>query len=184
MPAPLARHLPQSGASSKRREGKIGHDGETRCQGLAIQVGHFLVEVEPVFWQCSRMERGYARDTHHTVSAGILDALGRGFLIATAGVMAGLMFGTAPMASLAMWTVGVAAASGVACTIGSALVRNAGLDGCGQEANESPPLAEAGKCMATTPTVDAAVDIAPEESQARRRVMASRERGQSLGRNV
>jgi hypothetical protein len=44
------------------------------------------MDASPVICHCSVM----ARDTHHTVTAGILEALERGFLIATAGVMAGL----------------------------------------------------------------------------------------------
>ncbi len=42
-----------------------------------------------------------AKETHHTVSAGILESLGKGFLIATATVVAGMMFGTAHLASMA-----------------------------------------------------------------------------------
>jgi hypothetical protein len=75
---------------------------------------------------------------NYTVSAGILDALRRGFLIATAGVAAGVMFGTAHLASIGMWTVGVAAASGVGCLIGSALVRNAACDRCETKVRGSP----------------------------------------------
>lgn len=65
-----------------------------------------------------------------TVAAGILDALGRGFLIATAGVVAGMMFGTVNLAAMGLgfWTFGVAAASGIGCMISSALVRNAAYD--------------------------------------------------------
>ena len=88
------------------------------------------------------------RDTHHTVSANIMEALGKGFLIATAGVVAGLMFGTASMASMGLWTVGVAAASGVACMIGSALVRNAGCDRCEVTDGGLPQAAQAGEGMA------------------------------------
>lgn len=129
------------------------------------------------------MERGYVRDTHHTVSAGILEALGKGFLIATAGVVAGLMFGTAPMASMGLWTVGVAAASGVACMIGSALVRNAGCGGGEDEIAESPRAGNV-RGMAATPVVEAAAEIESEDCRARRRVTASRERSHGTGRSV
>jgi hypothetical protein len=56
-----------------------------------------------LIWQWSlmaRLKHRDARETHHTVSAGILDALGRGFLIASAGVLAGVMFGTAHLTGI------------------------------------------------------------------------------------
>lgn len=106
----------------------------------------------------ARSKNSDARDTHHTVSAGILDALGRGFLIASAGVLAGVMFGTAHLAamSLGLWTIGVAAASGVACMIGSALVRNAGCDRCEKKAGGPPHSPKVRKVMAAMPVVEAA----------------------------
>jgi hypothetical protein len=126
------------------------------------------------------MASGRDRDTHHTVAGGILDALGRGFLIATAGLVAGLMFGTAHLASLSLWTVAVAAAAGAGCMVGSALVRNAGFDDCGQE--EAPPAAGVGKVMAASPAMDAA----PGERWARRVARTGRrqENGTGTGRSV
>lgn len=121
------------------------------------------------------------RDTHHTVSAGVLDALGRGFLIATAGVVAGLMFGTANLAALSLWTIAVAAASGVGCMIGSALVRNAGGDRCDKKAGGSTRAATVRKGMAEMPVMEAAVDAAPEERWARRMAMSGRQRGNGTG---
>jgi hypothetical protein len=127
------------------------------------------------------MAGGQNRDTHHTVSAGILEALGKGLLIATGGLMAGILFGTTHLASLSLWTVAVAAASGAGCIFGSALVRNAGFDGCGQVEDISMPAVGAEKSMAATPGVEAGADVAPEDWRARRRVMASRERGRGAG---
>jgi hypothetical protein len=49
-----------------------------------------MVDSSPLIWQWSLMVRSNhrdARETHHTVSAGIMDAVGRGFLIATAGLV-------------------------------------------------------------------------------------------------
>jgi hypothetical protein len=126
-----------------------------------------------------------ARDTHHTVSAGILESLGKGFLIASSGVLAGLLFGTAHLAamSLGLWTIGLAAAGGVACMIGSALVRNAG---CGKKTGRSPQSPKIGKVMAATPVVQAAGDVAPEERWARRMATIDRQsdHGTGVGRGV
>jgi hypothetical protein len=122
-----------------------------------------------------------ARDTHHTVSAGILDALGRGFLIATAGLVAGLLFGTANLAAISLWTVGVAAASGVGCMVGSVLVRNAGCDRYEEDVGGSPQGAKAREGMAATPGVEAG-DIEPEERWARRMAVTDRPREHATGR--
>jgi hypothetical protein len=118
---------------------------------------------------------------HHTVSAGILDALGRGFLIATAGLVAGLMFGTAHLAALSLWTVAVAAASGVGCMVGSALVRNAGVDGGGQEAEDPAPAARVEKSIAATPAMEAGRDDVPGERWARRIAMSGERQEHSTG---
>ena len=130
------------------------------------------------------MARSEYRDTHHTVSAGVLDALGRGFLIATAGVAAGLMFGTAPMASVGLWTVGVAAAAGVACMIGSALVRNAGCDRREVNGDGSPRTVNVGEGAAAVPGVEAVGEVASEERWARRmeRINRRREHATDAGR--
>jgi hypothetical protein len=125
-----------------------------------------------------------ARDTHHTVSAGILDAIGRGFLIATAGLVAGMMFGTAHLAAMSMWTVAVAAASGVGCMIGSALVRNAGCDRCEKKGGGSPRAAKVRKGMAAMPVVEAAEDVAHEDRWARRMAMIGRQHGTGTGKGV
>jgi hypothetical protein len=138
------------------------------------------MDLSPLIWQWSLMVRSQHRDTHHTVSAGILDAVGRGFLIATAGVVAGLMFGTAPLAALSLWTVGVAAASGVACMIGSALVRNAGCDRCEENGGGSLQTANVREVVTAMPGVEAD-GVAPEERWARRMAMNGRQREQLTG---
>jgi len=122
-----------------------------------------------------------ARDTHHTVSASVLDALGRGFLIATARVVAGMMFGTAHLAAMGLWMIGVAAVSGVGCMIGSALVRNLGCDRCEKKVSGSPRAANVRKGMMEMPVVEAPGDVAPEERRARRMVMIGRQREHGLG---
>jgi hypothetical protein len=127
-----------------------------------------------------------ASETHHTVSAGILDALGRGFLIATAGVVASALFGTAHLEALSLWTIAVAAASGVGCMIGSALVRNAACDPGEKEADGPSPAMNARRDMAEMPVIDTDRDIAPEERWARRMEMNGRqgERGTGTGRGA
>ena len=122
-----------------------------------------------------------AGDTPRTVSASVLDALGRGFLIATASFVAGTMLGTASLA-VGLWTIGVIAASGVACMVGSALVRNAGCYRYARKSGGSSRAAHAGKVAA--PVVEAAEDVAPEEYRARRRVMDGRQREHGTGRGV
>ena len=148
---------------------------------------HFEVDFSPLIWQWSIMVRSThkgARETHHAVSAGILDALGRGFLIATAGLVAGLLFGTAHLAAISIWTVAVAAASGVGCMIGSALVRNAECDRCEKNVGRSPQVAHVRKDMAAVPAVEAASAVAPEERRAGRMVMMGRQREQNTGRGI
>ena len=113
-----------------------------------------------------------------------MEALGKGLLIATAGLVAGLMFGTAHLPDLSMWTVGVAAATGVGCMIGSALVKNAAFNDDRQEGEGSPPAAEAGKSMAATQAVEAARDDVPEERWACRIAMKGRQREHDSGRGA
>ena len=123
------------------------------------------------------------RATHHTVSAGILESIGKGFLIASSGVLAGLLFGTAHLAamSLGLWTIALAAASGVGCMIGSALVRNAGCDRCEKKTGGAPRVARVRKGMAATPAVQAAGEVAPDERWTHRMAMIDRQRDHSTG---
>jgi hypothetical protein len=129
----------------------------------------------------ARSKYSDARDTHHTVSAGVLESLGKGFLIATASVVAGMMFGTAHLAAMGLWMIGVAAVSGVGCMIGSALVRNAGCARCEKKAGGSPRAAKVRKGMAATPVVEAAGDVVPEERWARRMATLDRQREHGVG---
>jgi hypothetical protein len=64
-------------------------------------------------------------ETLHDVASDILHALGKGFLIASAGILLGAMIGTNHLAAFGMWMVGAAAALGAGSVIGSAVVRNA-----------------------------------------------------------
>lgn len=124
-----------------------------------------------------------ARDTHHTVSAGILDALGRGFLIATAGVVAGAIIGTSHLAAMGLWTIGVTAAGGVACMVGSALVKNAACDRRERNVRRSPQATTGRKVVAAMPNREIGEGDSPEEGRARRRVMLGRQQNQDTGRS-
>ena len=125
-----------------------------------------------------------AKDTHHTVSARILDAVGRGFLIATAGVVAGAMFGTANLTAIGVWTTVVAAASGVACMICSALVNNAGCDRGELDGGGSPEVANVRQVMAAMPGVEVAENIASEERWARRMASSNQQRQNGSNRGA
>jgi hypothetical protein len=149
-------------------------------------VQFFAMDLSSLIWQMSLMARSTnrdARDSHHTVSAGVLESFGRGFLIATAGVVAGVMFGTAHLAAMGVWMLGVAAVSGVGCMIGSALVRNAAYDRCDEEAGLSPRVVHIEKEITTRPVAEAAMDTAPEERWVRRVAMSEgqREHGTGIG---
>jgi hypothetical protein len=122
-------------------------------------------------------------ETPRTVSAGVLDALGRGLLIATASFLAATMLGTANV-PVAMWTLGVIAAGGVGCLVGSVLVKNIKCPRWTRTSGWSPHAANAGKAAAATPAVEAAEEVAHEEWKARRRVMEGRQREHGTGRGV
>jgi hypothetical protein len=128
-----------------------------------------------------RSKQSDARDTHHTVSAGVLESVGKGFLISTATVVAGITFGTAHLAAMGLYMLGVAAIVGVACMIASALVRNAGHDRCEQKPAGVSRATHARKAPEVTPAVDAASDVAPEERWARRVAASGRQREHGLG---
>jgi hypothetical protein len=132
----------------------------------------------------ARSNKSDGRETHHTVSAGILEAVGRGFLIATATVVAGVMIGTAQLAALGLWMVGAVAVSGVGCFIGSALVKNAGYDRCERKVGGSPRSPKLGKAIAAIPVVEASGDVAPEEHWARRVATRDRQAEHGSGRGV
>jgi hypothetical protein len=131
-----------------------------------------------------RSKQTLAGDTQRTVSAGVLEALGKGFLIATAGLLAGLMFGTAHMPAISLWTVAVAAASGVGCMVGSALINHAEQKRWTKKPGWMPHAANVRKLRPAMPAVEAATDVAPEEFRARRMVMDGRQREHGSGRGV
>jgi hypothetical protein len=144
---------------------------------------HFVVDFSGLcdyFSLMARSKHRDARDTHNTVSAGVLEAVGKGFLIATAGVVAGLMFGTAHLAAMGLWMLGVAAATGVGCMVGSTLVKNAGYDRC-ENVGRSPPAAHVRRVRTAMPAVEAAGDTVPEERWARRIAMTGRQREHATG---
>jgi hypothetical protein len=90
------------------------------------------------------MRRRYSDDgeNHHTVGAKILEACGRGLLIATAGLVLGAMLGTSHLASVGAWTLGLAAAAGAGLTVGAAIVHNMGCCPREEEPDESRRPAE------------------------------------------
>jgi hypothetical protein len=96
---------------------------------------------------------------HHAVGAGVMDALGRGFLIATAGLVLGAIVGTSHLAALGLWTFGVAGAAGMGLMIGSALVRNAGCERQEPESDEARQVREVMAIAASFPVVLEAEDV-------------------------
>jgi hypothetical protein len=66
--------------------------------------------------------------------------------------------------------------------IGSALVRNAGCDLCEENVGDSPQAAHGREGMAATPVMEAAGNVEPEESRARRMAMNGRQREHDPGR--
>jgi hypothetical protein len=145
------------------------------------------VDFWPLMWQWSLMVRSIhrdARDTHHTVSASILESIGKGFLIATATVVAGLMFGTAHLAAMGLWMLGVAAASGVGCMVGSAIVRNLGFDRCETKVGGTKRAINVRKDLGAMPVVEEAGDVAPEERWTRRIMITGQQRENAAGRGV
>jgi hypothetical protein len=66
------------------------------------------------------------KETHHSVSANIMEAVGRGLLIATAGIVLGAILGTSDIARFGAGMLVGSGVVGAACMIGSACIRNAG----------------------------------------------------------
>jgi hypothetical protein len=118
---------------------------------------------------------------HHAVGSGIMDALGRGFLIATAGLVLGAVVGTSQLAALGLWTLGVAGATGVGLMIGSALVKNAG---CNRPEPASGEARQAGEVIAlagVTPVVLDAEAGTPAERQGQFVLLLTRQREAEVG---
>jgi hypothetical protein len=121
------------------------------------------------------LKQTFAGKTQRTVSAGVLEAFGKGLLIATASFVAGTMLGTAHLA-VGLWTIGLIAASGVGCMVGAALVNNMACNRWAKKSGWPPRAANVAKAL---PAVEAQQELAPEEYRARRRVMDERQRGGS-----
>jgi hypothetical protein len=181
IPAPLPTGLRNPGTAPAGRQEEAGSRVELGGR-VTVEPGRISVDFSPLICHRSPMPRwNYTKpvETPRTVSASVLDALGRGFLIATASFLAGTMLGTAHLA-VGTWTIGVLgviAAGGVGCLVGSALVKNLGCQRWARKSGWSP---HAGKAAA----VEAAEEVAPEEWRARRRVMEGRQREHSSGRSV
>jgi hypothetical protein len=121
-----------------------------------------------------------AEDMPRTISSGVLDALGRGFLICSASVMAGLWFGTVNMAT-GMWAIGLVAAGGIACMVGSAMVKHAWCGHSERKTGGSPHAAKIGRGTPPVAAVEPAQETAPEEYRARRSVVDGRRREHGAG---
>ncbi len=65
-------------------------------------------------------------ETHHSISANIMEAVGRGLLIATVGIVLGGLMGSSNAARFGAGLLVGSGIVGAACMIGSGLVRNAG----------------------------------------------------------
>jgi hypothetical protein len=128
------------------------------------------------------MRRRYSDDgeNHHTVGAKILEACGRGLLIATAGLVLGAMLGTSHLASVGAWTLGLAAAAGAGLTIGAAIVHNMGCCPRDAEPEDSRQKAEV-LTLATVPSVLEAETGTPTERRSRYMVLLEQEREQQHG---
>jgi hypothetical protein len=128
------------------------------------------------------MRRRYSDDgkNHHIITASILEACGRGLLIATAGLVLGAMLGTSNLAAVGLWTLGVAAAVGVGLHIGAGIVHNIGCGGREAEPEESRQTAEV-HSMAKLPSVLAAESGTPAERRAGYVVLLDQEREQQHG---
>ena len=124
------------------------------------------------------MRRRYSDDgeTHHTVGASILDALGRGALIGTASIIVGAMIGTAHLASFGLWLLGVSAAAGVGLTVGAALVKNAGCNRDDGEASEPRQTAKALSLAVALPE-----NVSPVEQRTDHAERVTRKRDQQHG---
>jgi hypothetical protein len=132
----------------------------------------------------ARSKQTDAGQTQRTVFSGVLESLGKGFLIATAGLVAGLMFGTQHMPMISLWTVAVAAAGGVGCMIGSVVVKNAECNRRVNRARWSPHAANVRKAAPAVTVMEPAQDVAPDEWRARRRVLERWQRDQGASRSV
>jgi hypothetical protein len=135
----------------------------------------------------ARKRYGEDEETRHTISANILEAIGRGLMIATAGLVLGAILGTSSAA--ARFGAGALVASGVigaGCMIGSALVRNAGCRSRAQEVDEPSETVEITAFMAMHPLLLQQETEGPGEQPARyvERLRQERQEELEAGRRV
>jgi hypothetical protein len=97
----------------------------------------------------------YADDTetHHTISANIIEAVGRGLLIATAGIVLGAFLGTADAGRFGAGLLAGSGLMGAACLVGSGLLRNADCRRREQEAEQKCLTADIMPFVAMQPLV-------------------------------
>ena len=115
-------------------------------------------------------------ETRHDVAGDILHALGKGFLIGSAGILLGAVLGIHHLATIGLWTLGAAGAMGAGCVIGAALVRNAG---CDRREPESEDARQAGEVMAVEAVLPVVLDaeaVTPAERQGRYVLLLRRQR--------
>jgi hypothetical protein len=125
-------------------------------------------------------------ETHHDVAGDILHALGKGFLIGSAGIMLGAILGIHHLATIGLWTLGAATAMGAGCVVGSALVRNAGCDRREWEAEQARQRREIMAIVRSLPVVvdGEAVRLSDEPAGYVALIERQREREVSGGKGV
>jgi hypothetical protein len=130
------------------------------------------------------MRRRYRDDgeTHHTVGAKILEACGRGLLIASASLVLGAVLGTSNLASVGLWTLAAAASIGIGLHIGAAIVHNAGCDRDDGEAAEPRQAAEVLSLAAALPVELEAVHPAEQRPGYAEQITRDRDQQHGHGR--
>ena len=104
-------------------------------------------------------------ENHLTVSASLLDGLGRGALISVGSILVGIALGTAHAAQFGMSLLGLSIAAGVGLTIGAALCKNAGRNRH-DPAPEPRQTAEGLSLVHVTPVLEVDADTPAERRAA------------------
>ena len=124
-------------------------------------------------------------ENKHTIGGNILDALSRGLLIATAGVIVGSLLGTAHVAAFGFWVLGLSAAAGVGLSVGAAMCKNAGRNWNDPEPEEVRQTAEILCEIADLPPVVLEADFSmPAERRAGFVELVDRQRERQTGKCV
>jgi hypothetical protein len=123
-------------------------------------------------------------ENKHTIGGNILDALGRGALIAVSGVIVGALLGTAHVAALGFWLLGVSAAAGVGLTVGAAMCKNAGRSWNGPEPEQIRHAAEVVCEVADVPVVLESDFSMPAQRQGGFVELVDRQRERQAGKCV